>query len=118
MKATQVAKTQPEAAPGETQPKPNPWKPSLRCSSMRVNGLETTPRVEYPGRGADRAAARTKISGVSANGGANRLLMVQNEGVYRSGALGEIRTPGPRNRNPMLYPAELRVRAVRRLSDL
>jgi hypothetical protein len=25
------------------------------------------------------------------------------------GALGEIRTPGPRNRNPMLYPAELRV---------
>ena len=27
---------------------------------------------------------------------------------YRSGALGEIRTPDPRNRNPMLYPAELR----------
>ena len=27
------------------------------------------------------------------------------------GALGEIRTPGPRNRNPMLYPAELRARA-------
>ena len=26
----------------------------------------------------------------------------------RSGALGEIRTPDPRNRNPMLYPAELR----------
>ena len=25
-----------------------------------------------------------------------------------AGALGEIRTPGPRNRNPMLYPAELR----------
>jgi hypothetical protein len=24
------------------------------------------------------------------------------------GALGEIRTPDPRNRNPMLYPAELR----------
>jgi Molybdopterin-binding domain of aldehyde dehydrogenase len=29
------------------------------------------------------------------------------------GALGEIRTPGPRNRNPMLYPAELRAPAVR-----
>ncbi len=26
------------------------------------------------------------------------------------GALGEIRTPDPRNRNPMLYPAELRAR--------
>src|SRR5215468_6447804 len=25
-----------------------------------------------------------------------------------TGALGEIRTPDPRNRNPMLYPAELR----------
>jgi hypothetical protein len=34
------------------------------------------------------------------------------------GALGEIRTPGPRNRNPMLYPAELRARARGRLSDL
>src|SRR5215831_18366035 len=30
-----------------------------------------------------------------------------------SGALGRIRTSGPRNRNPMLYPAELRARAVR-----
>jgi hypothetical protein len=28
-----------------------------------------------------------------------------------AGALGEIRTPDPRNRNPMLYPAELRARA-------
>ena len=27
------------------------------------------------------------------------------------GALGEIRTPDPRNRNPMLYPAELRARS-------
>jgi hypothetical protein len=27
-----------------------------------------------------------------------------------NGALGEIRTPDPRNRNPMLYPAELRAR--------
>lgn len=26
-----------------------------------------------------------------------------------NGALGAIRTPDPRNRNPMLYPAELRV---------
>src|SRR4030095_6028925 len=34
------------------------------------------------------------------------------------GALGEIRTPDPRNRNPMLYPAELRARAACRLSDL
>src|SRR6266581_2763527 len=33
--------------------------------------------------------------------------------LYRTGALGEIRTPDPRNRNPMLYPAELRARAVR-----
>ena len=30
--------------------------------------------------------------------------------LYQSGALGEIRTPDPRNRNPMLYPAELRAR--------
>ena len=28
--------------------------------------------------------------------------------LYRSGALGEIRTPDPRIRSPMLYPAELR----------
>ena len=28
------------------------------------------------------------------------------------GALGRIRTSGPRNRNPMLYPAELRARAA------
>src|SRR4051794_20785583 len=42
---------------------------------------------------------------------------VQNEAVTArnplfsmssAGALGEIRTPDPRNRNPMLYPAELR----------
>jgi site-specific DNA recombinase len=38
--------------------------------------------------------------------------------LYRIGALGEIRTPDPRNRNPMLYPAELRARATGRLSDL
>lgn len=31
-----------------------------------------------------------------------------------NGALGEIRTPDPRNRNPMLYPAELRVLESRR----
>src|SRR5437868_8058618 len=30
------------------------------------------------------------------------------------GALGEIRTPDPRNRNPMLYPAELRAPAEAR----
>ena len=30
-----------------------------------------------------------------------------------AGALGEIRTPDPRNRNPMLYPAELRARTAR-----
>jgi hypothetical protein len=34
-----------------------------------------------------------------------------------SGALGEIRTPDPRIRSPMLYPAELRARAPR-LPDL
>src|SRR5450631_3004200 len=34
-----------------------------------------------------------------------------------AGALGEIRTPGPRNRNPMLYPAELRARAGRNSRD-
>jgi hypothetical protein len=33
-------------------------------------------------------------------------------GCGHLGALGEIRTPDPRNRNPMLYPAELRVRAA------
>src|SRR5437667_7157744 len=33
------------------------------------------------------------------------------------GALGEIRTPDPRNRNPMLYPAELRARAGRNSRD-
>src|SRR5712675_845703 len=32
--------------------------------------------------------------------------------LYRNGALGEIRTPDPRNRNPMLYPAELRARTA------
>src|SRR5258708_671226 len=34
------------------------------------------------------------------------------------GALGEIRTPDPRIRSPMLYPAELRARAWARLPDL
>src|ERR1700722_6931317 len=31
--------------------------------------------------------------------------------ICKFGALGEIRTPDPRNRNPMLYPAELRAPA-------
>jgi hypothetical protein len=35
-----------------------------------------------------------------------------------AGALGEIRTPDPRIRSPMLYPAELRARAWVRLPDL
>src|SRR6201999_2844603 len=35
----------------------------------------------------------------------------------RSGALGEIRTPDPRNRNPMLYPAELRARGAPDIRD-
>jgi hypothetical protein len=34
-----------------------------------------------------------------------------------AGALGEIRTPDPRIRSPMLYPAELRARAFVRLPD-
>jgi hypothetical protein len=34
------------------------------------------------------------------------------DGIFQSGALGEIRTPDPRNRNPMLYPAELRVQSL------
>src|SRR5450631_1488831 len=33
------------------------------------------------------------------------------DGWQPSGALGEIRTPDPRIRSPMLYPAELRARA-------
>ena len=37
----------------------------------------------------------------------------------RSGALGEIRTPDPRIRSPMLYPAELRAQfRTPRISDL
>jgi hypothetical protein len=32
------------------------------------------------------------------------------EAFRKGGALGRIRTSGPRNRNPMLYPAELRAR--------
>jgi hypothetical protein len=32
------------------------------------------------------------------------------EAFCKGGALGRIRTSGPRNRNPMLYPAELRAR--------
>src|SRR3981081_3777059 len=32
------------------------------------------------------------------------------------GALGEIRTPDPRIRSPMLYPAELRARVARTLA--
>src|SRR5579871_6022736 len=39
-----------------------------------------------------------------------------HEVVAKPGALGRIRTSDPRNRNPMLYPAELRARGVR-LSD-
>src|ERR1700674_2948072 len=35
-----------------------------------------------------------------------------------AGALGEIRTPDPRIRSPMLYPAELRAPAWARLPDL
>lgn len=35
-------------------------------------------------------------------------LSVRPQLIMLDGALGEIRTPDPRNRNPMLYPAELR----------
>ena len=35
-----------------------------------------------------------------------------------NGALGRIRTSGPRNRNPMLYPAELRALGRPRISEL
>jgi hypothetical protein len=35
-----------------------------------------------------------------------------------AGALGEIRTPDPRIRSPMLYPAELRARVTVQLSEL
>ena len=35
-----------------------------------------------------------------------------NSILMLDGALGEIRTPDPRNRNPMLYPAELRARLL------
>src|ERR1700710_1464174 len=38
--------------------------------------------------------------------------------VVQGGALGEIRTPDPRIRSPMLYPAELRAHAKARLPDL
>jgi hypothetical protein len=33
-----------------------------------------------------------------------------------TGALGEIRTPDPRIRSPMLYPAELRARGARTIA--
>jgi hypothetical protein len=39
----------------------------------------------------------------------NPLISLRNFKLcWTFGALGEIRTPDPRNRNPMLYPAELR----------
>lgn len=42
------------------------------------------------------------------DGGGGRRMERGREGV--GGALGRIRTSDPRNRNPMLYPAELRAR--------
>ena len=41
----------------------------------------------------------------------------QGDVAANRGALGEIRTPDPRNRNPMLYPAELRARLFVGLPD-
>ena len=57
-----------------------------------------------------------KGSQTDAEGGSSsRLFVVRPDGA---GALGEIRTPDPRIRSPMLYPAELRARAWARLPDL
>jgi hypothetical protein len=44
------------------------------------------------------------------DGCAMRLFQALQASLSASGALGRIRTSDPRNRNPMLYPAELRAR--------
>ena len=65
--------------------------------------------VDFAGMASQRVAARfppkeqTEIEGKRAIS------------TVIAGALGEIRTPDPRNRNPMLYPAELRAPAVARI---
>ena len=43
--------------------------------------------------------------------GCSNCFEILMEIAREAGALGAIRTPDPRNRNPMLYPAELRVHA-------
>lgn len=64
-----------------------------------------------PASGLGRATDRAKNVATSAGNGV-RYSPAENVcrdlAALTAGALGEIRTPGPRNRNPMLYPAELR----------
>jgi hypothetical protein len=67
-------------------------------------------------RDADKAMrrwCRSRLPATSTAGfTAATLQTLCKQGFLRGidGALGAIRTPDPRNRNPMLYPAELRVR--------
>lgn len=80
-----------------------PWLPQRRHGF-----LPRIPATTRAGRRRIRRSLRLR------NGARSSLHRAQNRQVlecpvlYRSGALGRIRTSDPRNRNPMLYPAELR----------
>src|ERR1700755_135757 len=60
--------------------------------------------VRFPNSGIWMQSSRVS----SDTGGASKRVRRFGAARLRIGALGEIRTPDPRNRNPMLYPAELR----------
>ena len=83
----------------------------------RIEGQALTQRpVNKPGTLCPlrRHSARLDPLAFSSDGGTRigaqkNFAMKSMHLVVMNGALGRIRTPRPRNRNPMLYPAELRV---------
>jgi site-specific DNA recombinase len=72
-------------------------------------------RVEVDQKGLRITGSKSVLLGtlVAASSAKTRVLACPV--LYRSGALGEIRTPDPRIRSPMLYPAELRAQGVSKL---
>jgi hypothetical protein len=90
----------------------NPSRGTSRGACQQARNCErlwtqATGDNQRKGRGADTFPIIHKLRRTIAN--------LSGRGT---GALGEIRTPDPRIRSPMLYPAELRARTLRPISRL
>src|ERR1044072_4992061 len=99
--------------------------PAEASDRQLTAGYNTSGTANPPGCRSKKPPRRQNPDGVfsavhpsDGNGIVTAFALRSTKAIEMSGALGEIRTPDPRNRNPMLYPAELRARAVCRLSDL